>query len=295
MRLSPTYLAAFVGIANFLIFTVPAVAQSDLVAAGAEVQKLAGDFQFTEGPAVDAEGNIFFSDIPNDKIHKWSVDGELSTFRDRSRGANGLYFDREGNLIVCEGGSRRLTSISPTGRRTTLVDAYFGKQLNSPNDVWVRPDGGIYFTDPRYGDMEGLEQDGFHVYYLSPKRAGLIRVTRDLTKPNGVVGTADGKKLYIADAGAGKTYVYNIQEDGTLADKQLFVSQGSDGMTLDERGNLYLTGAGVDVFNPDGEKIGTIEVPERPANVCFGGKDRKTLFITARTSLYSIAMAVRGQ
>ena len=267
----------------------------DLIAPGAMVEKLAGGFAFTEGPACDGEGNIYFSDIPNERIHKWSVDGTLTTFRKDSGGANGLFFDKQGNLLACEGGSRRLTSIAPDGKVTILADSYASKKLNSPNDLWIDPRGGVYFSDPRYGrDME-IEQDGFHVYYLPPGGKELVRVIDDLVKPNGVLGTSDGKLLYVADAGDGKTYAYKIEADGSLADRKLVAPVGSDGMTLDEKGNLYLTRNVVHVFSPDGQLITQIDVPEAPANACFGGKDRKTLFITARKGLYSLKMNVRGQ
>jgi gluconolactonase len=266
-----------------------------LVAQESKVDKLAGGFRFTEGPAVDTHGNVFFSDIPNNRIHKWSVDGKLTAWRENSGGANGLFFDEKGNLLACEGGSRRLASIDPKGKVTALADKFKGKKLNSPNDLWIDPKGGVYFTDPRYGSTDNLEQDGFHVYYLTSDRKKLVRVVDDLIKPNGVLGTSDGKRLFIADPGDGKTYVYKIQGDGTLTGRKLFASQGSDGMTLDEKGNLYLTGAGVAIYNPDGKVIETINTPERPANLCFGGKDRKTLFITARTSFYAVPMTVRGQ
>jgi gluconolactonase len=268
---------------------------ADLMAQGAKVERLASGFVFTEGPACDAKGNVYFTDIPNERIHKWSVDGKLATYRENSGGANGLYFDREGNLLACEGGNRRLTSISPDGKVTVLADSYNGKKLNSPNDLWIAPNGGIYFSDPRYGREEGLEQDGFHVYYLSPGRKELVRVLDNLVKPNGVVGTADGKLLYVADAGDSKTYVYRIQPDGSLTDRKLIASVGSDGMTLDEQGNLYLSRGAVHVYSPEGKNIATIKVPEAPSNVCFGGKDRRTLFITARKGLYSIRMNIRGQ
>lgn len=274
---------------------VSAAAAEGPVAAGAKVERLADGFIFTEGPACDAEGNVYFTDIPNNRIHKWSVDGKLTTFREDSGGANGLYFDRQGNLLACEGGNRRLTSIAPDGTVTVLVDAFQGKKLNSPNDLWIDPKGGVYFTDPRYGKQEGMEQDGFHVYYLPPGRKPLVRVLDNLVKPNGVVGTADGKLLYVADAGDGKTYVYRVQDDGSLADRKLIAPVGSDGMTLDEQGNLYLARDVGHVYSPEGKKIAAIEVPEAPSNVCFGGKDRKTLFITARKGLYSIRMAVGGQ
>jgi len=265
-----------------------------LVAPGAQVKKLAGDFKFTEGPAGDAQGNVYFSDIPNNRILKWSLDGKLSTFLENSGGANGLYFDKDGNLIACQGGERRLVSISPKGEITVLADKYEGKKFNSLNDLWIDPKGGIYFTDPRYGGKEGMEQDGEHVYYLTPDRKKVIRVISDMVRPNGVIGTPNGRRLFVADHGEGQTYTYATNEDGTLSKKKLFAPAGSDGMTIDRRGNIYLTGKTVTIYNRKGAKIQEIAVPEGPSNVTFAGKDNKTLFITARTSLYGIDMAVKG-
>ena len=269
--------------------------QRSVVAPGATMEKLAGGFAFTEGPAVDEGGNIYFSDIPNNRIHRWLLSGTLDTFRENSGGANGLFFDKRRNLLACEGGGRRLVSINPPGDRVTvLADSYKDKRFNSLNDLWIDPKGGIYFSDPRYGrKRDDMEQDGEHVYYLSPDRKKLVRVIDDMVRPNGIIGTIDGRLLYVADHGAGKTFEYAINEDGTLSDKKLFAPEGSDGMTIDNEGNIYLTTNVVAVYNRKGEKIEEIEVPERPANVCFGGKDRQTLFITARTSLYSIKMRVR--
>ena len=265
------------------------------MAPGAQIEKRAGGFVFTEGPACDRDGNVYFSDIPNNRIHKWSVDGRLSTVRENSGGANGLYIDAGGNLLACEGGSRRLTSMASDGTISVLADHYAGKKLNSPNDLWIDPQGGVYFTDPRYGNMDGLEQGGFHVYYLSADRKRLTRVIDDLVKPNGIVGNADGKLLYVADPGDNKSYVFHIQSDASLSNRRQIAPEGSDGMTLDERGNLYLTRAGVHVYSPQGKRIAVIETPERPANICFGGKDRRTLFITAQKGFYSVRMAVQGQ
>jgi len=270
------------------------VEKLSVVAAEAKVEKLAGGFRFTEGPAADAEGNIFFTDIPNNRIHKWSLDGELSTFREDSGGSNGLFFVKDGNLLACEGGGRRLVSIDPEGNVTVLADEYDGKRFNSLNDLWIDLKGGIYFTDPRYGRRDDLEQDGEHVYYLSPDRKSIIRVIDDMVRPNGIIGTPDGKTLYVTDNGGKKTFVYTINKDGTLSNKKLFAPEGSDGMTIDNEGNVYLTTSAVLVYNKKGEEIETIEVPEGPANVCFGGKDKRTLFITARTSLYSVRMRVKG-
>jgi gluconolactonase len=276
-----------------LCLTVSLVHAAGIVANGADVRKLADGFRFTEGPASDKDGNVYFTDIPNNRIHKWSVGGQLSTFLENSRGANGLAFDKQGSLIACAGGSGQILSISPSGDITVLAESYQGKPLNSPNDLWIDPKGGIYFSDPRYGSRDGLPQDGEHVYYLSPDRKQVTRVISDMVRPNGLIGTPGGK-LYVADHGADKTFVYDINLDGTLTNKQLFVSQGSDGLTLDSQGNIYLTAEAVTVYTPAGQLIETISVPERPANVCFGGTDNKTLFITARTSLYAVEMQVKG-
>lgn len=273
--------------------------KSNIVAEGAKVEKLAGNFSFTEGPACDVEGNIFFTDQPNNKIYKWSVDGKLSIFHDSPGRANGLYFDKKGNLIACADLNNELWSIDPKGNVTILVKDYKGKKLNGPNDAWIDPKGGIYFTDPfykrPYWNRGPMEQDGQHVYYLSPDRRTLIRVTDDLLQPNGIIGTPDGKLLYVADIGDSKTYAYKANADGTLADKKLFCSMGSDGMTIDNEGNIYLTGKGVTVFNAEGKQIEHIDVPEDwTANVTFGGKDKHTLFITAQKSLFSLQMHVKG-
>ena len=252
-----------------------------------EVKQVATGFKFTEGPAVAPNGDIYFTDIPNNKIHAWSAKGNLSTYRENSGGANGLLFDNKGNLLICEGGNRRLTLINPKGKVTILADNFKDKKLNSPNDLWIDPKGGVYFTDPRYGKRDNLEQNGEHVYYLPPEGGPLKRVIDDMVRPNGIVGTPDGTTIYVADHGGKKIWSYSIDNDGTLSNKKLFIKEGSDGMILDSKGNLYLTTDAVLVYNPEGKLLRRIEVPERPANVCFG-KDGETLFITARSSLYAI-------
>jgi gluconolactonase len=270
------------------------IAQS-LIASGAQVKQLATGFKFTEGPAADSSGNVYFTDIPQNKIHIYSPSGQVTTFLENSERANGLYFDPKGNLITCQGGGRKLVSIEAAGKITILADNYEGKKLNSPNDLWLTPNGGIYFTDPHYGrKKDDLQQDGEHVYYLPPNEKTIIRVTSDLTRPNGIIGTPNGKTLYIADHGAGTIYVYKINPDGTLTDKKHFAPEGSDGMTIDTKGNIYLTNEAVQIYNSKGEQIQTIEIPERPSNVTFAGKDKKTLFITARKSIYEIKMNAKG-
>ena len=269
--------------------------KSSVVAPEAKVKKLAGGFRFTEGPATDAQGNIFFTDIPNNQIHKWSLDGKLSTFLENSGGANGLFFVKDGNLLACLGNRGQLDSISPNGSVAVLAAIYQGKSFNSPNDLWQHHRGMVYFTDPRYGQRDNLPQDGEHVYCFFPDGQRVKRVIDDMVRPNGVVGSREGKILYVTDHGASKTYAYTINSDGTLSDKRLFATEGSDGMTIDSEGNIYLTGKVVSVYDSKGKKVETIEVPERPSNLCFGGPDKQTLFITARTSLYSLRMRVRGQ
>jgi gluconolactonase len=270
-----------------------------LVAPGAQVEKLAGGFAFTEGPASDAEGSVFFTDQPNDRILRWSTAGKLSTFMEPCGRSNGLCFDRQGNLWACADAKNELWRIDPKGKVTVVVKDYRGKLLNGPNDLWIAPDGGIYFTDPfykrPYWKRGPSEQDCQAVYYLAPDHKTLIRVAEDLKQPNGIIGTPDGKTLYVADIGDRKTYVYRVASDGKLADKRLFCSLGSDGMTIDRQGNVYLTGKGVTVFDASGRQVAQIDVPERwTANVCFGGKDKRTLFITASQGLYSLRMAVEG-
>lgn len=274
-------------------------AEGGIVAPGAEVKLLADGFKFTEGPASDADGNVLFTDQPNDRILEWSIDGKLSTWMQPCGRSNGLSFDREGNLWACADEKNELWCIDPSKKAAVVVKEYQGKLLNGPNDLWVRPDGGIYFTDPfyrrPYWARGPQEQDVQGVYYLTPDRQKLVRVIDDLVQPNGIIGTPDGKTLYVADIRAKKTYAYNIGRDGSLAQKRLFCEMGSDGMTIDDRGNVYLTGKGVTVFDRSGNQIEQIPVDARwTANVCFGGKDRRTLFITASQGLYAIRMSVAG-
>ena len=274
-------------------------AESPVIAPGATLEKLSGEFMFTEGPASDAAGNVFFTDQPNDRIMKWSVDGKLSVFLEPCGRANGLCFDSMGNLLACADEKNELWSIDPSGRHTVIVKDNEGKLLNGPNDVWVRPDGGIYFSDPLYKrdywKRGPMEQSGQHVYFLPADRKGLVRVVDDFKQPNGLIGTADGKTLYIADIGANKTWSYTVNPDGRLTDKKSFCDLGSDGMTIDSDGNVYLTGRGVSVFDRAGKKIEQIPVPEGwTANVCFGGKEHQTLFITASKGLYVMKMKVKG-
>jgi gluconolactonase len=273
---------------------------ADIVAEGAEPIKISGEFKFTEGPAVDSNGNVFFTDQPNDRIMKWSTEGELTTWMQPAGRSNGLCFDSSDNLWACADEKNEMWIISKNKEVTVLFDRYEGAKLNGPNDVWIAPDGSAFFSDPFYKrpwwDRDTTQQDGQCVYYFSPDNNTLTRVINDLKQPNGIIGSADGKTLFVTDIRDNRTFTYAIGENGNLSDKKLFCEKGSDGMTLDERGNLYLTHkGGVFVFNPEGHQIKLIEIDEPwTANVCFGGKDMKTLFITAQTGFYSIKMNVKG-
>lgn len=278
------------------IFSGAVLAQtSDLVAAGAEIELLQDGFMFTEGPAADADGNVYFSDIPASTNYVWTNEGELRTFRENSNRTNGLFFDRDWNLFAAEGGAGRITALDEQGQATVVVDQHNGQRFNSPNDLWVDGSGGIYFTDPVYGDESNNPQPGYYVYYLAPGADEAQAIITDLVKPNGIIGTRDGQTLYVADHLGNETYAYDITAAGELANKRLLASQGSDGVTLDEHGNLYLTGGNnITVYSPSGELLDTLTFPLAPANMTFGGPDRDVLFVTARSSLFALPMNVKG-
>jgi gluconolactonase len=218
---------------------------------------------------------------------------------DEAGRANGLFVAQNGNILACADEKSELWSITMDKEVTVLVDGFEGKRLNGPNDLWQDPKGGIYFTDPyyqrEYWERTEKEIEEERVYYLTPDHENLMIVADDLVQPNGIIGTPDGKTLYVADIGDGKTYSYSILDDGSLSNRTLFTDMGSDGITMDESGNLYLTGNGVTIFNNKGEKFEHIPVPANwTANITFGGADFKTLFITASEAVYTLRMKVSG-
>ncbi|GAB3413707.1 SMP-30/gluconolactonase/LRE family protein [Niabella aquatica] len=265
------------------------------------LMKIKQQFSFTEGPVADKEGNVYFTDQPNNRIWRYSPETTvLWEFKKNAGRSNGLAIDAKGNIIACADEHNEIWSIDKRGHTVkVLLGKVKGKKLNGPNDLWIDKKGGIYFTDPYYQrdywankEQEIKEEN---VYYLPKGAHQPATVISDLVKPNGIVGSADGTYLFVADIGDSKTYKFTINPDGSLSGKTLLVSEGSDGITLDEKGNLYLTGNGVTVYDPAGKKIAHIPVPEKwTANVCFGGKNRDTLFITAGPSVYYVKMAVRG-
>ncbi len=287
---------------------------NDIVAEGETPVRVADSYSFTEGPAADERGDVYFTDQPNNKIYRWDCEsGKITLFTDQSGRSNGMYFDAQGNLITCADMDNQLWRFDmrstsgrmlPQGRKNgqveILISDYRGKLLNGPNDVWIAKDGGYYLTDPyfkrdywtrdpeRQQPVEGL-------YYLAPGGKQLVMLDSTLNQPNGLVGTPDGKYLYVAEAKANRILRYDIQTDGSLSNRQVFADMGSDGMTIDDRGNIYLTGDGVTVFDKDGHKIAHFPIPEDwTANVCFGGKEHNILFITASKSVYTLKMLVHG-
>jgi gluconolactonase len=283
------------------------VQAASLVEPGAKVQKLAGGMKFTEGPVWLPEvSKVVFSDIPNSKLMQWSKKDGLSVFR-KSEQANGNILDLQGRIISCQHAARNIIRIDKSGKAKVLTEKFEGKRFNSPNDVAVWKDGTLWFTDPPWGLRAPHEIPGHWVYKLDPETGKVEVLIKDLAMPNGIVFSPDGSRLYVADTGGHKRHpdpkyhdypdtvtCYAVSKKGKLGKKLFTIDEGSDGMAVDVKGNLYLTHGQVQVYDADGKKLETIEVPEKPANVCFGGKDYKTLFITARTSLYQVRLAHAG-
>jgi gluconolactonase len=271
----------------------------NLVAKGAKPEKTGTGYAFTEGCSVAPDGRVYFTDQPNDRIFIWEEKKGITMYKEGTDRSNGTLFDSRGYLYTCADLNNSLVKFGPEGEKIVVYDKGFNdKHLNGPNDLWIDHQGGIYFTDPYYhrdywpeGHKQLLEIQA--VYYLKPT-GELIRVIDDLQQPNGIIGTTDGKILYVADIRANITWRYTINSDGSLSSKTQFAPAGSDGMVLDNQGNVYLTSGKVQIFDFQGKKVGDIELPEKPSNICFGGKKRNILFITARTSVYTLKMKVKG-
>ncbi len=260
---------------------------------------ISSQFQFTEGPAVDGKGDVYFTDQPENKIWKYSLKNGLSLFKEQAGRSNGTYVDAKGNLVACADEQNEIWSIAPDGAVKILAKGFEGKRLNGPNDLWLDKKGGIYVTDPYYQrdywTHTSPEIEKQRVYYLPKGGKKLLIAASDLEKPNGIVGSPDGRFMYVADIAAGRIYKYTIEKNGELTNQVLLIKQGADGITLDEDGNIYLAGNGVDIYSPEGKHLGKIKVPEKwTANLCFIGPKRDQLFITASKSVYVIPMNVRG-
>lgn len=275
----------------------------ELVDSDAEVEQLATGFQFTEGPLWNSIGRyLLFSDIPANKIRRWDEESGMSVFRDPSGKSNGLTYDRGGHLITCEHANRRVSRTTADGDVQTIASEYQGKRLNSPNDIVVKSDGSIYFTDPPYGITSESEKElDFHgVYRLSPDKRDLTLLVDDFDRPNGICFSPDESILYINDTKRMHVRAFDVQDDGTITNGRVFAEEEGDngvpdGMKVDVNGNVYLTGPnGIWIFTPDGTHLGIILVPERTANLAWGGDFWKSLFITASTSIYRVECKVEG-
>ena len=290
-----------------LVFQALSLRGASLVEPGAKVRKLAGGMKFTEGPVwLPKQNKVVFSDIPNSKLMQWSEKDGLSTFR-KSEQANGNILDLQGRIISCQHAARNVIRIGKDGKAKVLAERFDGKRFNSPNDVAVWKDGTLWFTDPPWGLRGPHEIPGHWVYKLDPATGNVEVLIKDLAMPNGIVFSPDGSRLYVADTGGHKRHpdpafhklpasitCYAVTKEGKLG-KQLYkIKEGSDGMAVDVKGHLYTTHRHVHVYDVNGKKLETIEVPEGAANVCFGGKDYKTLFITARSSIYSVRLVHPG-
>jgi gluconolactonase len=268
-----------------------------------KVVRLHTGFAFTEGPAADRAGNVYFSDIPNQKIFKVDTKGKLSLFRERTNRANGLMLNAKGEVVACEMDGQ-VVAYSPDGKsRRVLADKYGGKRFNAPNDLVIDKTGGVYFTDPAFGAPKPLPQGKTAVYYLAPGGT-VTRLIDDLPNPNGVILSPDEKTLYVVPTGQAEMMSYPVEAPGKIGKGKVFCTlrqpegvkgSGGDGLAVDTRGNLYITSRlGLQVFDPKGRYLGLIALPEMPANVKFGGADFKTLYVTARKSLYTVPMETTG-
>lgn len=273
----------------------------ELFSPGARVQRLATGFQFTEGPLWIAETKcLLFSDIPGNTIYQWKS-GQVTPFRHPSHNANGLTRDRQGRLIACEHGSRRLTRTEHDGTLTVLADVFAGKRLNSPNDVIVRRDGTIYFTDPPYGIQSSQQEQPVQGVYCLSLDGRLQQVVQDFDHPNGLAFSPDETRLYIGDSEQCHMRIFQVAADGSLHDSQLFHDlRGStagvpDGIKVDQAGRIFCTGPeGIWVLSPEGDHLGTLMLPEQPANCAWGDEDNCGLYITACTSIYKIRVVTPG-
>lgn len=277
-----------------------------IVPEGSQLEKLATGFVFTEGPIWDvANGCLFFSDIPGNKMRKWTPDAGIEVVRDPSGKSNGLTLDKQGRLLACEHANRRVSRTEKDGTVVTMADKYEGKLLNSPNDVIVKSDGSIYFSDPPYGltaefgELGEQELTFQGVYRLSGETLTLL--VDDFDRPNGLAFSPDESLLYIDDTERAHIRVFDVNADGTISNGRLFVDVegdedgAADGMKVDTEGNIYVTGpGGISVYDPSGDKLGRIDIPEVAANMAWGDDDWKSLYITASTSLYRIKLGIEG-
>jgi len=261
------------------------------------VLRVAGGYTFTEGPAWSRQGYLVFSDVPNDTIWRFTPGEKPVLFREASNGANGNAFDSKGRLYTCESRTRRVVRTDGSGSLEVLAERWEGKRLNAPNDIVVRKDGHVYFTDPAFGwQAQARELDFYGVYHLSPK-GELALIARPEGRPNGIGLSPDGRALYVANSDERNVRVYELDRQGRASNERVLIAGidgPPDGLAVDERGNLYVAANQLFVYSPQGKLLHAIELAERPSNCAFGDVDLATLFITARTSVYAVRLGVRG-
>jgi gluconolactonase len=261
------------------------------------VVRVAAGYTFTEGPAWSRDGFLLFSDVPNDKIWRFTPGEKPVVFRDPSEGANGNAFDAKGRLYTCESRSRRVTRTDKKGAVEVLAERWEGKRLNAPNDIVVRKDGNVYFTDPAFGrQADTRELDFYGVYQITPK--GELRlIARPQGRPNGIGLSPDGRILYVTNSDERNLRAYDLDRNGNPSGERVLISEidgPPDGIAVDEKGNIYIAANKLPVYSPEGKLLHTIEVAEKPSNCAFGDADLATLFITARTSVYAVRLGVKG-
>jgi gluconolactonase len=273
---------------------------SDIVDDNAKLEKLFGGLKFTEGAVWHPNGFLLFSDIPADTIYKWNTKDKLSRFRNPAGNPNGNTLDKENRLITAQH-NRKLTRTEKNGKMTVLAERYGNKRLNSPNDVVVKSDGSIYFTDPPYGINFEEEELGFYGIYRWEENGNLTLLNKEMVRPNGIAFSPDEKKLYVSDSEKLHIQVFDVKSDGTLSKGRVFAELPGtdkgvpDGMKVDLLGNIYCTGSGgIWIFSPTGQLLDKINVPENATNLAWGNKDYKTLYITAGNSVYKIPLNIAG-
>jgi gluconolactonase len=262
-----------------------------------QIDRVAGGFRFTEGPAWSREGFLLFSDVPNDQILKY-VPGEKPTvFRENSNGANGNAFDAQGRFYSCESRTRRVVRMDKKGNLQVLADKWEGKRLNAPNDIVIRKDGHVYFTDPAFGNQaDTRELDFYGVYHITPK-GELSLIAKPAGRPNGIAFAPGGHVLYVANSDEHNVRAYDVDHNGEVSGERVVISGVSgvpDGIRVDEKGNIYVAANGVAIYDAHGKLTETFEFSETPANCAFGDSDLQTLYVTARTSLYRVRRNVKG-
>lgn len=262
-----------------------------------QVDKVATGYVFTEGPAWSPAGLLIFSDIPANKLFQFAAGEPAKVFRENSNGANGNRFDAQGRLYTCESHTRRVTRADKKGKVEVIAERWQGKRLNAPNDIAIRKEGDVYFTDPAFGNqLDTRELDFFGVYHIS-RKGELEVIAKPAGRPNGIALSPDGRRLYVSNSDERNVRIYDLDKNGAASNERTLISGIAgvpDGICVDEKGNLYVAANGVDVFTADGKPLGHIPLEETPSNCAFGDPDLGSLYITARTSLYRVRLDVKG-